>query len=302
MKSGDPEILISDESARWLTFILSKVIFDPLRARIHPSPSLVMSTLQVKLKEFQNKKSSNIQALKHLDPIQIKSVGIGNFYPSVDSYQLCYNSESERCALKMKCSWRDAFALEIESALSLIGLIALPFSVSVKVKNINFTAQLQASKDEDSLEMTCLPDDYLLIDLEIGSLLGYRTKLKDLPKIKNTIIEAIKKVLSDTIINPKSITIPFPKLQDTFNWASDNEAEGATEDTIKKSDTAVADDYTLEADNSIDIGVSGASLTGISLTQSLISDESEPMNIFIDSRYDFDDEIETHTLISSTKT
>lgn len=306
-KSGNSEILISDESARWLTFMLSKVIFDPFRARIHENSSLVITALQDKLKEFQDMKASSIQSLKYLDTIQIKSVGIGNFYPSIDSYQLCYDSESERCAFRMKCSWQDAFALEIESALSLIGLIALPFSVSVKIKNIKFTAQLQTSRDDDSFEMTCLPDDYLLVDLEVGSLLGHRTKLKDLPKIKNSIVEAIKKILSDTIINPKCIKIPYPKLQDNFIWTSKKDI--ISEEIQQDSDTNSANLETLsktefaeETDISFDIGVSAASLNGLPLGKSMISDESEPMNIFIDSRYDFDDEIETHTLISSTGT
>ena len=193
--------------------------------------------------------------------------------------------------------------LEIESALSFAGLISLPFSFSSKLKNLKFTAQLQTSKDGNSFELTCLPDDNLLVDLEIGSLLGHRTKLKDLPKIKNLIVEALKKIISDTIINPKCIKIPFPNLQEHFTWTCDEFlSEQLEESTTEKEVTKYLDSDIVstaaeeeEVENSITLGVSG-SFAGLSF----ISDESEQMNTFKDShsRYDdFDDDNGTLTQV-----
>ena len=296
-KSGYPEILISDESTRWITFMLSKVIFDPFREKIQKNPSFLSSTLQDKLKGIHERKSSNISALKHVDPVQIKSISIGNFYPSVDSYQLFYDTVSECCAFRIKCSWQDVLTLEIESALTLIGLIALPFSVSIKLKNIRFTAQIQSSKDGDSFELSVLPDDNLLIDLEVGSLVGHRTKLKDLPKIKNAIVEAVKKILSDAIINPKCIKLPFPKLQDIFIWSAFEKPDDGNQsvDSIEN-----AHNLNIKGNNLLEIETSFSLTNDISTEEkSLISDESEPMNVFLDSRYedDFDDEIEMEQLM-----
>lgn len=306
-KAGYPEILISDESTRWITFMLSKVIFDPFREQIQQNPSLLSSKLQDKLKEIHKRKSSNFSALNHVDPIQIKSISIGNFYPIVDSYQLFYDTVSECCTFRIKCSWQDVLSLEIESALTLIGLISLPFTVSIKLKNIRFTAQLQTSKEGDSFELSVLPDDNLLIDLEVGSLVGHRTKLKDLPKIKNSIVEALKKILSDTIINPKCVRIPFPKVQDIFIWSSfENPFDGngnQSEDSLLD-DSKLDNDNNLnlnikEENNSLEIETSASLINDISIGKSLISDESEPMNVFLDSRYedDFDDEIEMEQLM-----
>lgn len=283
--------------------MLSKVIFDPFRAQIQQNPSFLSSILQSKLKELHDRKSSNISALKHIDTIQIKSINIGNFYPSVDSYQLFYDTVSECCAFRIKCSWQDVLALEIESALTLIGLIALPFSVSIKLKNIRFTAQLQSSKDGDSFELSVLPDDNLLIDLEVGSLVGHRTKLKDLPKIKNAIVEAVKKILSDTIINPKCIKFPFPKLQDFFIYSVFEKSDGNQSEnlTVENAQSIIAEDSKLDND----LLEMDASVSLMNVEKSLISDESEPMNVFLDSRYedDFDDEIEMEQLMKrSVKT
>lgn len=306
MKSGTTEILISDESARWLTFMLSKIIFDPFRTQMRHDSSQFIMALQDKLKKFQSTKASTIKSLKNIETIQIKSIGIGNYYPNIDSYQLCYDAETECCAFKMKCSWQDCLSLEIESALCIIGLISLPFSISVKMRSLKFTAQLRASNDSENFEISCLPDDYFLIDLEVSSLLGHRTKLKDLPKIKNAVVEAIKKILCDTLISPKYIQVPFPKLQDNFFWACEkSESSRKCTDDLDTGGEIIENSNNYEEvvlkpeefENSIH-----ASLNVASFKEEMVSDESEPMHIFLDSRYDFDDEIETHTLISNTKT
>ena len=282
IKTGSTEILISDESARWLTFLLSKAVFDPLRAQVQNNSDAFASKIQGKLNEFQCRKTnSQLPALKHLDAIQIKSIDIGNYYPSIDSYQLIYDSNSECCAFRLKCSWQDALSLEIESALSFVNLVALPFSISVKLKNLIFTAQLHTSKDGESIEISCLPDDNLLIDLEVSSLVGHRTKLKDLPKIKNAIVDALKKILSDSIINPRCLRVPFPKIKDNL-WT---EVAEISEDKNGKLESNVT--------------VSELPEPSLKSLKSLVSDESELMNVFIDSRYDFDD-IETEALLSTS--
>lgn len=298
-KSGNSELLISDESARWLTFILCKTIFDPFCEQVQQNPSLLSSILHDRLKEIQGTKMHRIKVLKHLDPIQIKSTGIGNLYPNIDSLQLCYDPETESCAFRIKCSWQDVMALEIESAVSFIGLVALPFSVSVKVKALRFTAQLQISKDGEYFEITCLTDDNLLIDLEVGSLVGHRTKLKDLPKIKNSIVEAVKKILSDTLINPKCIKVPLPKLGNKLSsWSVSNqdhdEDDGVKLDEDSQEEMIVDDLNNIEVDDLVLLETRSISMMNDSslLGKSLISDESEPMNVFLDSRYDFDEEID----------
>lgn len=289
-KSGHSEILISDETARWINFMLAKIIFSPFSSKIQNNTSYLSSMLQDKLKQIHDKKGNTISALKHLKSIHIKSLTIGNFYPNIDSYQLCYDTVSECCALRIKCSWQDSLSLEVESALNLIGLIALPLSVSIKLKTIRFTAQLQNSKDGKSFEFSCLPDDNLLIDLEVGSLLGHRTKLKDLPKIKNSIVEAVKKVLADTIINPQSIKIPFPNLESVLNSPTLEKFE----DILQFDDAEVKSEHVKESElddtkeNSVVPDTSVSLMNDASIGKSLISDESEPMNLFLDSRYEDD--------------
>lgn len=142
-----------------------------------------------------------------LDKLDFKTFTMGPNYPQIDSYQLVYDARREVCAFRVRCSWPEVFRVEVESAVQLGNLVALPFVLSAQAKQLRFTTQLQLHGDH--LEIFCLPDDNFLLELEIGSLVGHRTKLKDLPKITAGIVEIIKKVLSETLIYPRSLRIPL---------------------------------------------------------------------------------------------
>lgn len=288
-KTGHSDILISDESANWLTFLLSKLLFNPLRARFLSDPGIVASWLQSQISDIQTRKLANVKAFNHLNVLQVKSIEIGNLNPIIDSYQLCYDTESESCLFRIKCSWQDAFSLEVDSSFSLLNLIALPFSVSVRLKNLSFTAQIKttttppkttaASISGEFCEISCLADDNLLIELEVGSLVGHRTKLKDLPKIKNAIVQVVKKLLLDHLINPKCVKVPFSFDSNLgTNWllSTSTAIENEEDDTLKGEVKSLSGERD-KLDNSA------------VFADSIISDESERINLFVDSRYDEDD-------------
>lgn len=170
-----------------------------------------------------------------LDELNFKVLSMGPNYPQIDAYQLVYDTQREACAFRVRCSWQDVFKMELESSLRLGGLVCLPFVLGAEVRHLRFTAQLQFiagqnEQDDDDeeafVEIFCLPDDAFLLELDVGSLVGHRTKLKDLPKITAGIVEGIKKVLTETLIYPRSVKIPL-KLLSALNFsasasASDN--------------------------------------------------------------------------------
>ena len=135
--------------------------------------------------------------------------------------------------------------MEVESALRLGGLVCLPFGLGVELKTARFTAQLQFPTGRaDEVQLFCLPDDAFLLELEIGSLVGHRTKLKDLPKITAGIVEGLKKVLSETLIYPRSIKIPLlgEKLKELFEHDREDERVSEFEDESILHDESIIHD------------------------------------------------------------
>lgn len=169
-----------------------------------------------------------------LDRLHFKTFTMGPNYPQIDSYQLVFDAQREVCAFRVRCSWQEVFEVEVESAVQVGNLVALPFVLSAQAKQLCFTTQLQLSPHAQHLEIFCLPDDNFLLELEIGSLVGHRTKLKDLPKITAGIVEIIKKVLSETLIYPRSLRIPLSGGGDSFGilFKGPEEAPGSMVDSV----------------------------------------------------------------------
>lgn len=173
-----------------------------------------------------------------LDRLDFKTFTMGPNYPQIDSYQLVYDAQREVCAFRVRCSWQQVFEVEVESAVQLGNLVALPFVLSAQAKQLCFTTQLQLCPHAQHLEIFCLPDDNFLLELEIGSLVGHRTKLKDLPKITAGIVEIIKKVLSETLIYPRSLRIPLGdgNLGLLFKGAEDGSVDDSLDGELDKVD------------------------------------------------------------------
>lgn len=59
VKQGHPEVLISDESARWLTFLMAKLVIDPLRHQLAEGSGELTGLLESRiLSKLQSKQSS----------------------------------------------------------------------------------------------------------------------------------------------------------------------------------------------------------------------------------------------------
>ncbi len=195
-----------------------------------------------------------------MDELKFKTLQFGPSYPQIEAYQLVYDTQQEFCAFRVRCSWRNVFKVEVESSLRLAGLISLPFVLGVEVKTARFTAQMQLVDDE--LQVFCLPDEAFLLELEIGSLVGHRTKLKDLPKITAAIVEGIKKVLIEMLIHPQSIKIPLtPLTSKLFDFGRSDGVDLEESNDIDENHVEETVDVFEEDDDDVGVGDDSFALT-----------------------------------------
>jgi hypothetical protein len=87
----------------------------------------------------------------------------------------------------------------------------LPVAISVSLIKLNTTCAIQVK--EHYLTLSFLPETFRAT-LEIQSSLGYRTQIRDLPKIKSMILARVQIFLQQYIMAPNFITIPLPMLKD----------------------------------------------------------------------------------------
>ena len=87
----------------------------------------------------------------------------------------------------------------------------LPILLSISLTDLYTTCSIQVR--DRCLNLSLLPETFRAT-LDVKSSLGYRTQLRDLPKIKCMILARIQSFLRQHIMAPNFITVPLPILGD----------------------------------------------------------------------------------------
>jgi hypothetical protein len=220
LKTGQP-VVVSEEPAAWLNFAVAKLLVRPLMLPLTHDRAMLRSTLAAKLNALLVERSELAAFAPFLAPIHVKGLDIDahELAPSLGPLQVVW--ERGGAVLRIGVSWCHPLRVEVETALQALPLagvplplVALPVAVSVNVREVRGTLQLQLRTTSEqrgiAVALSCLPDDRLLIDCDVGSLVGHRSKLKDLPRITTAFKDALKKLLLQHLIHPRCIELPLP--------------------------------------------------------------------------------------------
>jgi maintenance of morphology protein 1 len=110
---------------------------------------------------------------------------------------------------KMRVEWTDVAELDLDTSVIFSWpprqhLASLPCSFSFAVKSV--MATLKVVLDGDKVSVSALGEDFEL-DLQIHSLIGHRSKLKDIPKLTSVLRERLRRVIEQKLIDPHKIEI-----------------------------------------------------------------------------------------------
>jgi len=208
------------ESAQWLNFFVTKLVIEPAREwLLAEEPEVLKLRLSTIINDWVFNQRHMVAATRFISAVTIKSININpssrpdlsNFH--VVSPEVAGNGSA---ALRFCLQWTQIGSVELDSALQYVTsgssaapFVALPLSMSLNLKVIRATVQAQFSVDDRTVQLACLPDDILSVELEVGSLIGHRSKLKDLPRVTMAVKDVIKKVLLERVIHPRTLSIPI---------------------------------------------------------------------------------------------
>ncbi|PJF19254.1 Maintenance of mitochondrial morphology protein [Paramicrosporidium saccamoebae] len=108
---------------------------------------------------------------------------------------------------EIQIEWNDVAELDLDTAVILSWpprqhLASLPCSFSFAVKSV--MATLKVVLEGDKMYISALSDGFEL-DLRIHSLIGHRSKLKDIPKLTSVLRERLRGVIEQKLIDPHRI-------------------------------------------------------------------------------------------------
>lgn len=192
------------ESCHWLS-VLAAQFLQHLRSNTHHHAQLtqhLLSTLH----------SSSASA--YLTPLQIHHLSLGTTYPRFSRARIGLNEEG-KLKLDVDVDWSgDIASLAFDTCLLINwpapNMAGLPVSLSLSLTRLKCTLSLALSPREISIRhprkmaVRMNLGQQFDLDVDVKSLLGEKTKLKDLVKVGEMVKVALREGVERTLVWPRS--------------------------------------------------------------------------------------------------
>ncbi|TPX58977.1 hypothetical protein PhCBS80983_g02811 [Powellomyces hirtus] len=152
-----------------------------------------------------------------LGPIHITDFSLGDEFPIIKGVKIRFAELSANLRTEIEFEFDDQVTLGVETQVLVNWpkpcIAALPVALTLSVVKFSGTLAIEfvthPETPESYLSISIL--DNFLLDFEVKSLLGHRTKVKDLPKLASLITSKIRSVFVDEIVWPsfKRCNIPM---------------------------------------------------------------------------------------------
>ncbi|RKP03506.1 hypothetical protein CXG81DRAFT_6607, partial [Caulochytrium protostelioides] len=158
----------------------------------------------------------------YLGPILITHFHLGNAFPRFGAARVRYAEPNGALRVEMGFSYHDQIALGIDTQILLnwphAMTASLPVSLGVRVVHLSGVIAVQMvtppadAEDGEApyLAVSVLDNDHLHVDFAFRSLLGHRTKVKDLAKLGEMLASKLRSIFREAIVEPRFHRIPLP--------------------------------------------------------------------------------------------
>lgn len=160
-----------------------------------------------------------------LDAFEVTECLLGNSYPILSNARVRPRDDQGRVRVEVEVDYTDLLSLSLRTAILVNWprerFAVLPTSLGLRITRFSGTLSLSftsyppsqtpvANRSRHSLEVSLHPDFLLLATC--SSLVGSRTKLQDIPKIQQLVLQRIRQAILDKFGWPRSWTVEMPDL------------------------------------------------------------------------------------------
>lgn len=196
------------ETCIWLNGLLSATILSDLRHLIAANPVFINSLSH--LLSLVIPKTESI-----IGPVKVSKLQLGEADPQVKWIRHASSNPSTTWWIAIE--WVGTVAeVDIDTTFTIYWppknpVASLPCAFTFVIRSLFVILELKQPTTLDNLTVMARKEDFQL-DLEIHSLIGHRTKLKDIPKLTSLLQEQLRRILVDRILEPHTFTIPIENL------------------------------------------------------------------------------------------
>jgi maintenance of morphology protein 1 len=192
----DTKTLPKRESCLWANSLAGRLLLEPIRETLLDGDTLGYISALL---------NAHVKKTEMLGPIEIH-----RFELSENSPLIRWVEAVEDDVWEVRVEWNELATLELDTSVILNWpprqqIATLPCTFSFSVRALETTLRMEISTGH-IVCLSVLPEDFLL-DLEIHSLVGHRSKLKDVPKLTAILYGRIKDAIKERVLYPKQIQI-----------------------------------------------------------------------------------------------
>ncbi|KAJ3218394.1 ERMES complex subunit mmm1 [Clydaea vesicula] len=225
------------ETCEWLNVLIAQAI-----AKYRNDSGFLNRIIRVLDEEINGSKKPNF-----LSPITITEFSLGEDFPMLKSSCIRFVENSINLRAEIRFEFHDQITLGIETQVLVnwpkIMMAALPVALSVTLTKFSGTISIEFINSKDSpasfISISILEED-LNLEFDCKSMLGNRTKVKDLPKLTQLIINRLRKSFFELIVfpNSKKFNVPsfWPDAEENFlelNLEQEDELENLIDENLE---------------------------------------------------------------------
>ena len=197
----DTKTLPKRESCLWANSLAERLFLEPLRETLLDGDTLGYISALL---------NAHVEKTEILGPVEIHKFELNESSPLVRWVEAVEDGVWE-----VRVEWSEPATLELDTSVVLNWpprqqIATLPCTFSFSVRVLEATLRMEVSAGH-AICLSVLPEDFLL-DLEIHSLVGHRSKLKDVPKLTAILYGRIKNAIRERVLYPKQVQIAAGEL------------------------------------------------------------------------------------------
>ncbi|KAJ3100082.1 ERMES complex subunit mmm1 [Phlyctochytrium planicorne] len=207
-----------------------------------------------------------------LGPITITDFTLGDEYPILKSARMRFAEHSSNLRAEISFIFDDQITIGIDTQVLINWpkplIASLPVSLALSVIKFSGTLALEFVTHPETAETymaVSILEDFCL-EFEVRSLLGHRTKVKDLPKLTALITSRLRSVFMDEIVWPSFKRIHIPTTFSSKRPAEASDPDGmdsGSQNPIGQGSEGSLGMLRKEDDDDLQVGDS-ASVLGVS--------------------------------------
>lgn len=199
-----------EESCDWLNVVVAQII-NKYRTDLLTNESFVATITKLLNSDYKP---------SMLGGITLNELSFGQEFPLFKDVIIKHRQDSSTYA-EMTVEYNDRISAGFDTSVLIgargLNLAALPISLTLSFTKFSGKVVLEFEADNENPAIFLSVQPEYELDFEVNSLLGHRSKIKDLPKVAAMIMYRLKSIFQNILVHPHGIRLPLPRIDDFLN-------------------------------------------------------------------------------------